>query len=130
MQFTEIPHAAFSIRGLINLRGQIITIFDLRRALGLDTCQITSDSRNIILRTDSEVEEHVNEERILHNIGIDPVGFLVDRIADVVEVSVDQFVDVPANMKDTTKELISNVVELKKELLLILNVEKLLEVEM
>ena len=61
---TEVPHSSNFVRGVINLRGDVATVIDLRTILGLPSAEVTRESRNLIV--------HSQEESI---------GFLVDRIS-------------------------------------------------
>ena len=54
LETTSIPHAPAHIRGVINLRGEVATVIDLRRVLGLPPTEISSSSRNLIVRTIDE----------------------------------------------------------------------------
>lgn len=81
-EMTRVPLAAPVVRGLINLRGQIVTAIDLRRRLGLadrflgDTPNSGGEAlpMNLVVRTDDGV-----------------VSLLVDEIGEVVEVDEDSF---------------------------------------
>ena len=66
---TRVPLAQPNIRGLINLRGQIVMAIDLRRCLGLEAAADGQPAMNLVLPTDDG-----------------PVSFLVDRVHDVVDV--------------------------------------------
>lgn len=125
LQFTPVPDGPDHIKGLLNLRGQVITIFDLGKRLGLPSRAIGSKTRNIILKTDAETAVYRRNEWLDASIGDDPVGFLVDRIGDVVEVEEGRIESPPANAGDIATEFVSGVVELPEDLLIVLNVTKL-----
>ncbi len=57
MNYTMVPDSPEYIKGLLNLRGQIITVFDLAKRLGRDATIINNDTRNLILKTDKEAAE-------------------------------------------------------------------------
>jgi purine-binding chemotaxis protein CheW len=79
---TEVPLAPTEIRGLINLRGQIITAIDLRGRMQLPPRADDQEPMNIVIRTNGEV-----------------VSFLVDSIGDVLEVEDEVFEPVSTNSK-------------------------------
>jgi purine-binding chemotaxis protein CheW len=108
VDITPVPHAPEYIRGLINLRGQTVTVFDLGIRLGLAPRIITEETHNIILKRDA-------------------VGLLVDSIGDVVEAKSDEIKTPPANLGGITREFIENVVSFEKELMIVLSSEKILE---
>lgn len=68
-EMTQVPLAPSVVRGLINLRGQIITAIDLRQRLGMKNLSNDQKPMNIVVKADGEV-----------------VSLLVDRIGDVLEV--------------------------------------------
>ena len=104
---TRVPLAPSVVRGLINLRGQIVTALDLRRRLGLRPRPADARPLNVVVRT---------------NDG--PVSLLVDEIGDVVEVSPDRFEAPPETTRGIARQLISGVYKLDERLLLVLDTEK------
>ncbi len=129
-EITRVQHSPGFVRGLINLRGHIVTIVDLGVRMGFGERTISGDSHNIILKSEDEL---VSIRRIrgddLHALKTsdDVAGFLVDDIGDVVDVDESQIESSPANLCETIGKYISGVVKLDSELLLILNVEELLK---
>lgn len=102
---TAVPLAPREIRGLINLRGQIVTAIDLRSRLGLPA-QDGAAPMNVILRSDDA-----------------PVSLLVDEIHDVVDVQ-DKAIEQPPSTLDAEKrKLVSGVIQLKERLLMVLRPE-------
>jgi purine-binding chemotaxis protein CheW len=106
---TRIPLAPERIRGLINLRGQIVTAIDLRSCLGFAP------------RTDGELPMSV----VIRGVE-SSVSLLVDSIGDVIEVSEDSFESPPSTMKLVQRNLIRGICKLPGRLLLVLTPERLL----
>ncbi len=106
-EMTRVPLAPTMIRGLINLRGQIVTAIDLRHRLGLPSRAADELPMNVVVRTDDGA-----------------VSLLVDEIGDVVEVHEDHYERPPETLKGVARELIQGVYKLKQRLLLILDTEK------
>jgi purine-binding chemotaxis protein CheW len=104
---TRVPLASPIIRGLINLRGQIVTAFDMRARLGLAARSDGEPPMNVIVRTEDGA-----------------ISLLVDEIGDVVEVDDDIRERVPETLSSDAKELISGVCKLKDRLLLVLDTER------
>jgi purine-binding chemotaxis protein CheW len=125
LRITEVPDSAPYIKGLLNLRGQIVTLFDLAVRLGRPTTEISPHTRNLILKTDLDTTKLREQGLLREKIGDDAVGFIVDRVADVVETDEHEIVPPPANVQDVQKEFITGVVELDRELLIVLNVAEL-----
>ena len=106
----------------------MVTIFDLARRLGYSKSNITDRTRNMILRTDSETAKYHANGWLSLKIGDDPIGFLIDEIGDVVDDAIYTVQPVPANLENINMEYITGVIELDKELLVLLNIEKIFEI--
>ncbi len=127
LKYTPVPDSADYIKGLFNLRGQIITIFDLAKRLGRADTIIGEKTRNLILKTDQETAT-IREKFKIPEIGHDAVGFIIDKIGDVIEIDEEKIQNAPANVGDISKEFIKGVFELKEELLIILNVNEAIKI--
>jgi len=106
-QMTRTPLAPSYVRGLINLRGQIVTAIDLRRLL--DMGEFTDEERpmNVIIRSKDGA-----------------ISFQVNEIGDVLEVDDSSFEYPPETLKGVARDLIQGACKLKDRLLLILDAEK------
>lgn len=102
---TPVPLAPAAVRGLINLRGLIVTAFDIRPVLGLPPCT-DSALMNVVLR-----REHA------------PVSLLVDSIADVITVDEETFERPPETLAPRAKELIRGAYKLPTGFVLALEVD-------
>src|SRR5215471_9413700 len=103
-EMTRVPLAPPTVRGLLNLRGQIVTGIDLRRRLELADPPAGGLPLNVVLRGEDS-----------------PVSFLVDEIGEVVEVAADAWVRPPETLRGRVRELIQGVYPLPDELLLVLD---------
>ncbi len=110
-EITRTPLAAGEIRGLINLRGQIVLALDLRRRLGLDAPADAAPPMNVVVRTDEGL-----------------VSLLVDRIGDVLDVDEDLFEEPPETLQGPARELIRGAYKLDDGLLLELDTDRALDV--
>jgi purine-binding chemotaxis protein CheW len=106
-EMTRVPLAPPVIKGLINLRGQIVTALDLRRRLELSQRPDGQLPMNVVVRTDEGA-----------------VSLLVDEIGDVLEVTDETFERPPETIDGVARELIRGVYKLRERLLLILDTEK------
>lgn len=111
-EVTPVPLAPSCVRGVINLRGDVVTVVDLGVLLGLDPIQITSQTRQIIV----------------HCLG-EQFGLLVDRVSDTMSVPVDALEVPPANVRGTDASLLRGVYRLPNELLMILDTQAVLSQE-
>lgn len=101
---TPVPLAPSAVRGLINLRGQIIAALDLRAILQLDTCNDDIKPMNVVIRTGDET-----------------ISLLVDSIGDVIEVDHSEYESTPETIAPHIIKILHGVFKLKEELLLVLN---------
>lgn len=112
MQMTKVPQAPSYVLGILNLRGQIITIIDLGQKLGLGKIDISEDPRNIIV-----------------NSAGSHVGMLVRKISGVVEADMERKEAAPANMQGIQGEYFTGVYKTENNLIGILNIDKVLSIE-
>ena len=110
-EMTRVPLAPGMIRGLINLRGQIVTAIDLRHRLELPLRAAGQLPMNVVVRSEDGA-----------------VSLLVDEIGDVVEIQDDTYESPPETLKGVARDLIQGVYKLKDRLLLILDTEKTVNV--
>ncbi len=106
-EMTRVPLASAVVRGLINLRGQIVTAVDLRQRLELRERPADQLPMNVVVRTDDGA-----------------VSLLVDEIGDVLEVDQENFERPPETLQGAARTLIRGVYKLKDSVLLILDTEK------
>ncbi len=125
IEVSDVPQSSEHIRGLMNLRGQIVTVVDMAQALGRDT-EGKERATCIILKTDSEVSDRVPPGVQLEKIGGDVVGIMVDRMGDVLEIENERIDPSPANITHGEARFVRGVVQLDEELMLILSIESVL----
>lgn len=106
-EMTRVPLVPQVIRGLINLRGQIVMAIDLRRRFGMDEYPAETLPVNVVVRTQDG-----------------PISLLVDSIGDVVEVEERTFEQPPQTLDKNLRELISGVHKLDSGLMNVLDTEK------
>lgn len=109
-EMTSVPAADPVIEGLINLRGQIVTAFNIRRRLGLEVRETDEEPTNVVVRGSDGA-----------------VSLMVDEIGDVIEVSQDNFEAPPETIDARTREVLDGVYKLPDQLLLVLSTDKVLQ---
>ncbi len=110
LDLTPVPGAPPYVQGILNLRGQIVTVIDLGLKLGLSNTHPEDQGRNIIIRSRGEY-----------------IGLLVEQISDVVEVPLDEMESPPANMNGIHGEFFHGVIKTIDRLIGILDIEKILD---
>jgi purine-binding chemotaxis protein CheW len=108
---TEVPLANQALRGLINLRGHIVPVVDLRVRLGLPPPKADTPQINVLVRTP-------------HG----PVSMLVDRVGDVQELATENFSAVPETLQGPARQLIRGAFKLSDRLLLSLDADQAVDV--
>lgn len=107
---TPVQHARPHVMGLVNLRGQIVTLFDLGLRLGLGPRRLGPGTHNVVLKRED-------------------VGLVVDEIGEVMEVDGADLEGPPANLGGLAREFVSQVAKLKDGLLVVLDVQKILALD-
>ena len=108
VQITPARGAPPTVRGFLNLRGQIVTVIDPAVRLGYAKRELLPTSRLVILKTNADLERLG-----LANLATDDelAGLWIDRIADVINVGADQISPPPPDQSGSNDHLIAAVVQ-------------------
>lgn len=112
-EMTRVPLAPPTVRGLLNLRGMIVTGIDLRRRLELPAAPAGGLPMNVVIRGEDSL-----------------VSLLVDDIGEVIEVPADACEPPPETLPGRIRELIAGVYPLADELLLVLDTARTLDLNL
>jgi purine-binding chemotaxis protein CheW len=104
LDVTPVPKSAKTVRGIMNLRGQLVPAIDMYKLLNLDTHADQSESISIILKQDGFL-----------------VALLVDDAGEILSLDQDTFESPPSNFSVISRELVLGVHKLPDKLLLILD---------
>ncbi|BDU73380.1 chemotaxis protein CheW [Mesoterricola silvestris] len=119
---TTVPRSEAHIRGLINLRGQIVTILDLSVRLGHEPAPVGDSSHIVILKQAAAIQAGGQTQGGTSDL----MGLLVDAIGDVVEADAALAEAPPANLTDAEERFLSGVLKTDAGLLVLLNIPQLL----
>lgn len=108
---TTVPLAHPVVRGLMNLRGQIVTAIDLRTRLEMPALAEDREQINVVVQTDDGA-----------------VSLLVDEIGDVLEMDQTQFERPPETLQGASRDLIQGAYKLPDQLVVILDPELILAI--
>ena len=111
-ELTRVPLAPPSVAGLMNLRGQIVLVLDLRVQLGLPPRPAGAPSANVVLRTDEG-----------------PISLLVDHIDGVVEPDPECFERTPETTDPHLNSFLLSVGKLDGQLLHVLDPKQAIEIQ-
>jgi purine-binding chemotaxis protein CheW len=109
---TRIPQVPGFIEGLINLRGSVIPVVNLRTLFGLPHRELDDETRTIIV-----------------NVGDRTIGYIVDEVTQVMRIAGDQIQPAPVSITAVSKQHIAGLAQLEDRLLVILEIERLLKPE-
>jgi purine-binding chemotaxis protein CheW len=113
---TLIPNAPPYIKGVINLRGTIVPIMDLRLRFGLEKVEYSPVTVVIILKFETEKGERV-------------MGIVVDAVSDVYSISDEETRKTPELTEDSNSVFIRGLVNVNDKMIILLDVESLLSFE-
>jgi purine-binding chemotaxis protein CheW len=107
---TRIPQVPAFIEGLINLRGVVIPLINLRTRFGLAPREVDDETRTIVL-----------------NLHDRTIGCIVDAVTQVMRLAGDQIQPTPTTIASVARNYISGLARLEDRLLIVLDVEKLFD---
>ena len=111
-EMTPVPLASSVVRGLINLRGQIVAAIDMRERLHMHDAPGVESPMNVVVRGPEG-----------------PISLLVDDIGDVIQVEESQLESPPGNLQSPLRDLVHAVYKLPGQLLLVLETERVIQVD-
>lgn len=111
-EIAPVPGAPHYVLGIINLRGNVVTVIDTRRRFGLPDAESDDETRIVIIEADNNV-----------------VGILVDSVAEVVDLRTSEIETAPNVGNDESSKYIQGVSSRDDELLILVDVNKLLSDE-
>lgn len=108
---TPIPLASEFIRGLINLRGQIVSCLSLRRLFGQDD-NLEKDHMNIIVRGDEGL-----------------FSLVVDEVTDIIDIKNDDVEKAPDTINPNLKKYVDKIFKRENGLVILLDIKKLIDLK-
>ena len=108
----EVPEAPSFMRGVINLRGLIVPIIDLRNRLGKGETHCTPTTVIIVLKVAGAEEEHT-------------VGLVVDGVANVLDISANEVRPVSSSNIQISASYVMGIVSISDDMVMLLNIDAL-----
>lgn len=110
LKITKVPNAPDFVEGVVNLRGRIIPVIDLRKRLKIES------------------REHDNKTRIVVvDITGNTVGFIVDEVNEVLRIPRDIIENPPELVATVDSEFITSVAKLEDRIIILLDLDNLLK---
>ena len=110
---TRIPNALEYVKGVLNLRGAIVPVFDLRQRFGMPVQAYSKDTVVIVLRVKSE-------------LGMRNMGVVVDAVSDVLNARASDIRGTPDFGAGVATEYISGLASATDKMIMLLDVDRLL----
>lgn len=109
VEITRVPNAPEYVEGVINLRGKVIPIIDLRRRLGMVQKNYDKNTRIVVVELDNKV-----------------IGFVVDSVNEVLRINKSITEPPPPMISGINSEFIIGIGKLEDRLLILLDLERVL----
>lgn len=107
-----VPKAPEYVEGIINLRGEVVPVIDLRKKLELPVKETSRETRILIVKIENKT-----------------IGLIVDMVSTVVNVDTDEITATPEEIKDVNTRYFSGIVKINNKLILLLNINEVLSSE-
>lgn len=112
IDITSVPNSPDYVKGVINLRGKVIPVIELRKKLGLEKREFDKDTRIVVVDVLGKT-----------------IGFIVDSVNEVLRISKDTTEPPPEMVSGVNSKYITAVGKLEDKLLILLDLEKVLSDE-
>ncbi|MGL1936527.1 MAG: chemotaxis protein CheW [Fibrobacterales bacterium] len=114
-KITPIPHTPEYIKGVINLRGSVIPIVELRAKFSMDSVENTDNTCIVVVQVASARGEVV-------------MGFLIDSVSEVLYISESQLQETPTFGEGISVEFITSVAKIDSRVIMLLDINKIMSV--
>lgn len=109
IHITRVPNAPDYVAGVINLRGKVIPVIDMRKRMEMDAKEFDADMRIIVIEVNKTV-----------------VGFIVDSVNEVIRINKSTLEETPKSYNSKVFEFVNNIAKLDDRLIIIIDLEKLI----
>jgi purine-binding chemotaxis protein CheW len=109
---TKVPNSLPYMEGVINLRGKVLPVLNLRKRLRLPAAESSRDARIVVIEAGNKV-----------------IGLLVDAVSHVIKVSSDVIERAPEEVMEIDTDYITGVCKLRDNLVIVIDLERLLKRE-
>ncbi len=116
MEITAVPQMPHYVKGVINLRGQVIPVIDLRAKFGIPTTEVTDETCIIVVE--------ITHDRHKFNTGI-----VVDRVREVLDIAGEQIEEAPQFGPSVNTDFILGMGKVEQSVKILLDINKVLSSE-
>ena len=112
VEITRVPNVAHFVKGVINLRGKVIPIIDLRARLNMPPIEQGAETRIVVVELGSNI-----------------IGFIVDRVNEVIRINKSITEPPPAMVSGIDAEYITAIGKLDDRLLILLDLSRVIRTD-
>ncbi len=112
LPITRVPRTPEFVRGVVNLRGKIIPVTELRSKFGMEECADSTETCIIVVKT-SDVE----------------IGCIVDKVSEVLDIADTEIEDAPSFGAEISTEYLLGIGKTHDKVRLLLNIDRILSVQ-
>ena len=112
---TAIPNSPDYVLGVVNLRGVVVPIFDLRKRFNLDNAEFTPETVTVVVK-------------VAHEKGERTIGMVVDAVSDVYNITAENINAAPDVGSSVGMEFIKGLATINNEMIILLDIDELINV--
>ncbi|MCP4547971.1 MAG: purine-binding chemotaxis protein CheW [bacterium] len=116
MDITKIPQTPDYVRGVVNLRGCVLPVIELRAKFGLDCVEDTEHTCIVVVQVATDT-------------GQVTMGIIVDNVSEVIEIASDQIEPPPDFGENHANDMILGIGKVGNEIIMLLKVESILSIQ-
>ncbi len=109
---TRIPQSPDFVEGVINLRGKVLPVIDLRLRFGLPAVELTKNNRIMVI-----------------TLGGTEVGMIVDGVSEVLSITDEEVEPPPAMVTSVNSTFITGIAKIENRLVILLDLRKILSLD-
>ncbi|WP_339746312.1 chemotaxis protein CheW [uncultured Rubinisphaera sp.] len=113
IESTRVPAVDSYVSGVVHLRGEVVTLIDLRILLGYSPAESTESQKAIVI-----------------DLGDERIGMLVDHVDDVCTFSCDQIEDYPSHLHQSNYDYFESIINTDHKVISVLNIANVLSVSL
>lgn len=113
IESTRVPAVDSYVSGVVHLRGEVVTLIDLRILLGYPPAESTESQKAIVI-----------------DLGDERIGMLVDHVDDVCTFSCDQIEDYPSHLQQANFDYFESIINTEQKVISVLNIANVLSVSL
>lgn len=112
MDIFKVPNTPEFVEGLVNLRGKVYTVFNMRKRFGIPAKDFDDNTKIIMVNTGSAI-----------------VGLIVDGVNEIIKVEDQDMEAAPSVLEDMKRKFVNSIAKVDNRIIMLLNLETILALE-